>query len=726
MKVFSILKEKIPALLLIVLLLILQARCDLALPNYTSDIINIGVQQKGIAEVKPKVIRKSELDKLLLFMKDEDSKEVLSSYKLISKDDDEYLDDYPKLKDENLYVLDKDNDELDTPMAKSILILSYIENNNTKATSEIPIPEGMSFTDFVLMLPKEQRDEMLKKIDEAFKDIPDMISEQSAKSYIANEYKQIGIDTEKLQTDYIFQTGFKMLGIALVSMASAVCIGFLGSRVAAFIARETRKKIFRKVLSFSSVETKRFGIASLITRSTNDVQHIQMFTVMFLRTVVYAPVLAIGALLNVMETNSSMTWIIALAIVCVLSLVITLFSIAVPKFDKIQKMVDKLNLVTREIITGIPVIRAFSNQDHERERFDDANKSLTKILLFVDRIMSCMMPIMMFIMNGVTLLIVWNGAKGIDNGTIQLGDMMAFIQYAMQIIMSFLMICMVSIILPRAVISLKRINEILTTDNAIKDPKRPKKMDPEKKGYVEFKNVSFAYPDASENVLSNISFVAEPGKTTAIIGSTGSGKSTLVNLVPRLYDATEGEILVDGVNVRQLKQNDLHRIIGYVPQTGILFSGDIESNIKYGEKDISDKDMEEAAKISQAEEFIKTKAKKYKSEISQGGTNVSGGQKQRLSIARAVAKKPEIFIFDDSFSALDYKTDAQLRKELKKNTKNATILIVAQRISTIMNAEQIIVLDDGNIVGIGTHKELLKSCNVYQEIASSQLGKEEL
>ena len=576
------------------------------------------------------------------------------------------------------------------------------------------------------MMPKEQLTQVKAEFDEQFSEMPDSIISQAAVSYVKGEYEAIGIDMDKTQINYIFLSGVKMLGVALLSAALSVVVGFMASKVAAKTSMNLRSKVFKKVMSFSHTEMDKFSTASLITRSTNDIQQIQMVTVMMLRMILYAPILGIGAVIKVLNTNTSMTWIIALAVVVILAIVGVLFVTVMPRFKMLQKLVDKVNLVTREILTGLPVIRAFSTQKHEEERFDKANNELTKTNLFVNRVMSGMMPLMMFVMNGVTLLIVWNGGKGIDSGAMQVGDMMAFIQYAMQIIVAFLMITMMSIMLPRAAVSAVRVDEVLNTEISIKDNEKVEEFDNNKKGVVEFNNVSFKYPDADEDVLTNISFTAKPGETTAFIGSTGSGKSTLINLIPRFFDVTEGEILVDGVNIKNVSQHELRERIGYVPQKGVLFSGTIDSNLRYGRENATEKEIEKAAQIAQATEFIETKPEKYNTEIAQGGSNVSGGQKQRLSIARAIAKKPEIYIFDDSFSALDFKTDAALRKALKSETGNSTVLIVAQRISTILNAEQIIVLDEGKIVGKGTHKELLKNCEVYKQIALSQLSKEEL
>ena len=726
LKLIKYLKSSVGAVLMIVLLLVVQAFCDLSLPDYTSNIVNVGIQQGGVEDAVPKVIRKTELDKILLFITEDEKNEVLDNYTLLdsgSLSDDElnkYEDKYPQVADENIYELNninkKERESLNNIFGKPIMIVSTLEGEENSDQ----IFMGIS------MMPKEQRDAQFAQMEDKFDDISGSMITQAATTYIKNEYKSIGIDTDKMQINYIFLAGAKMIGIALISMAAAVVVGFLGSRVAAKVARNLRGEVFGKVMQFSNKEMEQFSTASLITRSTNDIQQIQMFIVIFLKMVLYAPILGLGGVYKVFQTDVSMSWIIALAVVVIFAVILTLFSVVMPKFKVVQKYVDKLNLVTREIVTGIPVIRAFSTQKHEYERFENANKDLTKTNLFVNRVMAGMMPIMMLIMNGVTVLIVWNGSKAIDAGNMQVGDMMAFMQYAMQIIMSFLMISMISILLPRAAVSAARVNEVLDTDIVLKDIESPKKFIESRKGYVEFKNVSFRYPDGDENVLENISFTARPGETTAFIGSTGSGKSTLVNLIPRFYDVTEGEILVNGINIKEVSQHDLRDKIGYVPQKGVLFSGTIESNLKYGNIEASDRVVKKAAEIAQATEFINSKPEKFESPIAQGGTNVSGGQKQRLSIARAIAKEPEIYIFDDSFSALDYKTDATLRRALKEETGDSTVLIVAQRISTILHADQIVVLDEGKVVGKGTHKELLKTCEVYREIAESQLSKEEL
>ncbi|TQO57689.1 ABC transporter ATP-binding protein [Paraclostridium bifermentans] len=729
-KLIKHLRNSVGSVILIVGLLTIQAICDLSLPDYTSNIVNIGIQQNGIENAVPEVIRESELNNLTIFMSDKDKSEVMKYYDLLDKGE------FKDIKiDEKVYKLNTNDkeviDKLNPIMSKSIMIVSGIEKNKTQIAKQmtppgVPVNPNMDIMATFKSMPKDSLKQIESKFDEKVDKMPESMVTQGAIGYVKGEYKAMGINVDKLQTNYIFKTGAIMLGVALISMLATVAVGYLGARVAAKLGRNLRKDVFHKVISFSNKEMDEFSTASLITRSTNDIQQVQMLMVMLLRIVFYAPILALGGVIKVLGTDTSMAWIIGVAVLAIISVVLVLFALVMPKFKSVQKLVDKVNLVTREMLTGMLVIRAFGTEKHEEKRFDNANTDLMKTNLFVNRTMSMMMPTMTLIMNLITILIVWNGAHRVDSGNMQVGDMMAFIQYTMQIIMAFLMISMVSMILPRAIVSMDRIDEVISKDVNIKDKKNTKEFDENKKGIVEFKNVSFRYPNAEEDVLRNITFTAKPGQTTAFIGSTGSGKSTLINLIPRFYDVTEGEILVDGVDVKDASQHNLRDRIGYVPQKGVLFSGDIDSNLRYGNQSATDEEVRKAAEIAQALEFIETKPDKFESEISQGGTNVSGGQKQRLSIARAIAKNPEIYIFDDSFSALDLKTDAALRKSLKEETGDSTVLIVAQRISTILNADQIIVLDQGSIVGIGKHEELLKNCEVYKEIAQSQLSKEEL
>ena len=753
LKIFKHLRNSSFIIFIIILLLAGQASCELSLPTYTSNIINIGIQQSGIENSVPEVIRKSEMDKLFIFLSDKNKNTILNNYKLLNKNslsDEEYnkyKDSYPALSDEEIYLLNtKDKDiikKLDNILGKPELIVYGLESDDESAkmiqqqmknnmTSNMSISnanqnlENMDMFAMLQSMPKKQKNNLIKEMNNQLINLPDAMISQSAVSFVKNEYNEIGIDTGKLQTQYILTTGAKMIGITILGVVAAITVGFLASRVGASLGRTLRSKTFEKVMRFSSKEMTEFSTASLITRSTNDIQQIQQMTVMMLRMVFFAPFMAIGGIYKALSTNASMAWIIGVAVLGVVVIVGILFATVMPRFKKLQNLVDRLNLVTREILTGLPVIRAFSTERFEEKRFDGVNKDLTKVNMFVNRMMSCMMPAMMLVMNAISVLIVWVGAKNIDTGAMQVGDMMAFIQYTMQIVMSFLMISMISVMLPRAAVSANRINEVLEKDIIIKEDKNPQAFDASKKGLVEFKNVSFKYPDADEDILHDINFTANSGETTAFIGSTGSGKSTLINLILRFHDVTKGEIKVDGVNIKNVKLHDLREKIGYVPQKGVLFSGTIDSNLRYGKKDATQEDIIKAAKIAQSIDFINDKEDKFDSEISQGGSNVSGGQKQRLSIARAIAKDPEIFIFDDSFSALDFKTDAKLRKALKSETSNSTVLIVAQRISTILDADQIVVLDEGRVVGKGTHKELLKNCEIYKEIALSQLSKEEL
>ena len=748
LKIMKYLKKSAVSVVAIIVLLLVQALCDISLPDYTSKIVNVGIQQGGIENAVPEVIKENELKRLLMFVDDNKRDTVEDSYTLVKSGDtsdekyDEYVEKYPELETENVYVLNKidkeKNEELNEILGKPEMALLAIEKDGEESKK---IKEGIlkmmppqaamvmkdkSLIEIMEAMQKEQLDSMKKEMFKKFDSMPESIITQSAIAYVNNEYKSIGIDMDNLQSKYILKSGAQMLGIAILSMFVTIIVTFLAAKVAATLGKTLRNNVYEKVMSFSNEEMKKFSTASLITRSTNDIQQIQMMMVMILRFIFYAPMMAMMGIFKVINTNVSMSWIIAVAVICIVFLLGIIFTFVMPKFKLVQKLVDKLNLVSREIITGIMPIRAFSNQKHEEERFEKANGDLTRVNIFVNRIMSCMMPAMMLVMNLIAVLIVYKGTYSIDAGTMQVGDMMAFIQYTMQIIMSFLVIGMMSVMIPRASVSAGRICEVIETEPTIEDPESAKEFSGNKKGVVEFKNVSFKYPDAEEEILSDISFTAKPGETTAFIGSTGSGKSTLINLIPRFFDVTEGQILVDGADIREVTQKDLRDKIGYVPQKGILFTGTIASNLRYGNTNATDEQIREAAEIAQATEFIDSKPEGFDTEIAQGGTNVSGGQKQRLSIARAIAKNPEIYIFDDSFSALDLKTDAALRKALKKKTGDSTVLIVAQRISTILHAEQIIVLDEGRIVGKGTHEELLKNCEIYKQIALSQLSKEEL
>ena len=748
------------AMIAIVLILVVQAYCDLSLPAYTSDIVNVGIQQGGIEDEVPRQIATEEMEKLLLFVSEDDQQTVMDAY---TEDNTSYKKEAYVLKDsvaeeentmENLKDIlqipmmmtsgiesgsdttkqmeDKLKEQMSQGMAQSMpqgadqTMPEGMPQGESQAESQAVSLDDMSMFDLLKMLPAEQRATMVEKIEEQMSEMPDTILDQASVSFCRSAYKDLGMDMDQTQIHYLLKTGGQMAALALLGMPASIMVAFLASRVGASAGRDLRSGVFHKVVGFSNNEFNHFSTASLITRSTNDIQQIQMLIVMLLRMVLYAPILAIGGVLQVMKTNVSMSWIIGLAVIIIAFVVLLLFLVVMPKFKVLQNLVDKLNLVTREILTGLPVIRAFSTEKHEEERFDDANRTLTKTNLFVNRAMTFMMPVMMLVMNGVSVLIVWTGAHGISDGQMQVGDMMAFIQYTMQIIMGFLMLCMISIMLPRAAVAADRVEEVLKSETMIHDPKQEKHFPEDGKGVLTFDHVSFRYPGADEDVLEDITFTAKPGETTAIIGSTGSGKSTLVNLIPRFYDVTSGDITLDGVDIREVKQHELREKLGYVPQKGVLFSGDIASNIMFGNSHGSDDEMIEAAEIAQATEFIDTKPEKYKSPISQGGSNVSGGQKQRLSIARAIAKHPQVFIFDDSFSALDYKTDVTLRRALAEKTSGSTVLIVAQRISTILHAEQIIVLDEGKVAGKGTHAELLKNCPVYREIAESQLSRKEL
>ena len=733
-KLFKFLKPYAAAVAAIICILVVQAYCDLSLPTYTSDIVNVGIQQGGIDEALPDTISKKDLNHLLLLVPSDRQKIVKNAYtESVEKYD--YNGTVMELKasvKEDKKKVDRLSEILGKPMLMAAgfdsgsEMTQKIEEQMRTQMSGIPNVDKMDIYDMLEFMGAEGRNALIGQMDQQMDSMQDSIIAQAAAGYIKDAYTHIGIDTDQIETTYILHTGAKMLALAFLGMAASILVGLLASRVGAGVGRRLRENVFRKVVGFSNAEFDKFSTASLITRSTNDIQQIQLLLVMILRMVLYAPIMAIGGIWKVFHTNVDMSWIIGLAVAVIIVIVGFLFLVVMPKFKLIQNQVDKLNLVSREILTGLSVIRAFGTQKYEEERFDDANKALTKTNLFVNRAMTFMMPLMMFVMNSIAVLIVWVGGHSINDGAMQVGDMMAFIQYTMQIIMAFLMICMISVMLPRAAVSAGRVDEVLTSETMIHDPGNPSHIPEEGKGKIVFDHVSFRYPGAEEDVLHDISFTAEPGKTTAFIGSTGCGKSTLVNLIPRFYDVTDGKITIDGKDIRNVSQHELREKLGYVPQKAVLFSGDIASNILYGNPDGSEAEMTEAATIAQATEFIEQKKKKYKSTISQGGSNVSGGQKQRLSIARAIAKHPDIYIFDDSFSALDYKTDATLRAKLKEKTSESTVMIVAQRISTILHADQIIVLDDGQIVGKGTHKELLKNCEAYYQIASSQLSESEL
>ncbi|WP_371277701.1 ABC transporter ATP-binding protein [Dorea sp.] len=733
-KLFKFLKPYAAAVAAIICILVVQAYCDLSLPTYTSDIVNVGIQQGGIDEALPDTISKKDLNHLLLLVPSNRQKIVKNAYtESVEKYD--YNGTVMELKasvKEDKKKVGRLSEILGKPMLMAAgfdsgsEMTQKIEEQMRTQMSGIPNVDKMDIYDMLEFMGAEGRNTLIGQMDQQMDSMQDSMIAQAAAGYIKDAYTHIGIDTDQIETIYILHTGAKMLALAFLGMAASILVGLLASRVGAGVGRRLRENVFRKVVGFSNAEFDKFSTASLITRSTNDIQQIQLLLVMILRMVLYAPIMAIGGIWKVFHTNVDMSWIIGLAVAVIIVIVGFLFLVVMPKFKLIQNQVDKLNLVSREILTGLSVIRAFGTQKYEEERFDDANKALTKTNLFVNRAMTFMMPLMMFVMNSIAVLIVWVGGHSINDGAMQVGDMMAFIQYTMQIIMAFLMICMISVMLPRAAVSAGRVDEVLTSETMIHDPGNPSHIPEEGKGKVVFDHVSFRYPGAEEDVLHDISFTAEPGKTTAFIGSTGCGKSTLVNLIPRFYDVTDGKITIDGKDIRNVSQHELREKLGYVPQKAVLFSGDIASNILYGNPDGSEAEMTEAATIAQATEFIEQKKKKYKSTISQGGSNVSGGQKQRLSIARAIAKHPDIYIFDDSFSALDYKTDATLRAKLKEKTSESTVMIVAQRISTILHADQIIVLDDGQIVGKGTHKELLKSCEAYYQIASSQLSENEL
>jgi ATP-binding cassette subfamily B multidrug efflux pump len=727
-------------------LLFVQANADLALPDYMSRIVNNGIQQGGVENAVPKAIRQSTMDKLLLFMSSDTQSLVLGDYTLVTQDSPDYdrlVEEYPTLAEEPIYVLkDVDRAEIDrlNPiMGRALVVVSAIEQMMENPSLAPPagsdtgmgfdlskLPPGTDVFALLAQLPDAQKAQIADAIESRFATLGESMINQMAVAAVKAEYDALGMDTGKLQTSYILRTGTTMLLISLLGGACTIAVGFLAARTAAGAARDIRQAVFRKVESFSSAEFDQFSTASLITRSTNDVTQVQMVIFMIMRMVFYAPIIGVGGVIRAIDKSASMWWIIAVAVMALLGLILVVFWIALPKFRIMQELVDRLNLVTREHLSGMMVIRAFNKQTFEQDRFDKANRDLTDTSLFIARVMVTMMPVMMLLMNGISLTILWVGAHQVAEANMQVGDMIAFLQYAMQIVFAFLMLSMMFIFLPRASVSGGRIADVLETEMAIKDPPQPKPLADPFAGAIEFRNVSFRYPDALDDILHNITFTAQPGETTAFIGSTGCGKSTLVNLIPRFYDATGGSILVSGTDIRDVTQHDLREKIGYVPQKGTLFSGTIESNLRYGDEHASDEILAEATEIAQADEFIFSKPEGLTAEIAQGGANVSGGQKQRLAIARALVKQPPIYIFDDSFSALDFKTESALRRALKAKTDGSTVLIVTQRVATVKNADQIIVLDEGRIMGKGTHQDLMETCETYREIALSQLTREEL
>ena len=743
-RLFKYLKPYTLLIIISMIFLFIQANADLALPDYLSRIVNNGIQQNGVENAVPEAIRQSELDKLVIFMDVEQTDLVLGVYQLVTpatSESENYLDDYPALENEAIYVLsDLDSSQIDTLnpiLGKALVAVSGIQqmiDDPSQASmfgegfefDPSRIPAGMDVFQALGMMPESQRSVLTIKMDEMFSTLGESMVNQMAVGAVKVEYEALGMDALEIQRNYILRIGGTMLLISLLGGVSTIITGYLSSKTAAGAAREIRKDVFKKVESFTSAEFNKFSTASLITRSTNDITQVQTVIFMMMRMVLFAPILGIGGIIRAVEKSASMWWLITLAVVTLIGLIIIVFVVAVPKFKIMQDLIDRLNLVTRENLSGMMVIRSFNKQDGEMVRFDKANRDLTETGLFVARVMVTMMPLMMLIMNVLSLAIIWVGAHQVAEATMQVGDMMAFMQYAMQIVMAFLMMSMMFIFLPRAAVSGDRIADVLETEIEIQDPEEPKTFIQPVRGEIEFRDVSFRYPDAKDDVIQNISFSAKPGQTTAFIGSTGCGKSTVINLIPRFYDVTQGSILLDGIDIREVSQSDLRDTIGYVPQKGTLFSGTIESNLLYADKDASSTDVREALDIAQASEFVFDDDEGLEAEISQGGTNVSGGQRQRLAIARALVKKPPIYIFDDSFSALDFKTDSTLRRELKEKTGDSTVLIVTQRVATVKNADQIIVLDKGRVVGLGTHKELMKICETYQEIASSQLSEEEL
>ncbi len=738
-KLFKHLKPFLWAIILIFVLLFAQAMLDLALPGYMANIVNVGIQQDGISNAVPQALSVTEFNRISFFLTADQINQVKSDYVLLDKQSlsaSDYAKDvktYPQLANEDIYKINTTNKKeissLDTIFSHTLPIVANLEQNTAATFAQFGIPYTAGEDPFATLaqLPPAQISALQSAAETQINAIePDLLTEYSV-AYLTIEYKALGMNTGTIQHHYLFDIGEIMVLITLASAACSVTVGYISARIAAGVGRNMRKQLFVRVESFSNTEFDKFSTASLITRSTNDITQIQMLLVMLFRIVFYAPIIGIGGILKVLGSANSMLWIIGAAVGALITIMVVMFIVVLPKFQSMQKLIDKLSLVMREHLTGLMVIRAFNAQKHEEERFDKANQDLTKTSLFVNRaVLVFLMPTMMFLMNAVMILIIWVGAHEVNAGTMQVGNLMAFMQYAVLIIFAFLMISIVFIMIPRASVSAVRISEVLETEPVIVDPEKPEKFRTDRKGVIEFRDVAFRYPGAEDDVLKHITFTAKPGQTTAIIGSTGSGKSTLVNLIPRFYDATGGAVLVDGVDVRNVTQHDLRDKIGYVAQKAVLFSGTIESNIKYGNENATQEEVAKYAETAQALDIINESEQGYDTPVSQGGTNLSGGQKQRLAIARALAKRPEIYIFDDSLSALDFKTDMALRKALKKETSDATVLIVTQRVSTIMGAEQIVVLDNGEIAGVGTHRDLMKNCQVYQEIALSQLSKEEL
>jgi ATP-binding cassette subfamily B protein len=744
LRLIKYLKPYALLIILAIVLLFIQANADLALPDYLSRIVNNGIQQSGVENAVPEAIRQSEMDKLLIFMSSEQADRTLSAYDLVvpaSPNANQYLEDYPELADEPIYVL-KDVAQAEIDALKPIMGSAFVAVSGIERLAEDPsaaeelgeslgfdipqIPAGTDVFTLLRMMPADMRSTITDAMNEGLAALGESMINQMAVGAVKAEYEALGADTSKIQRDYLMRTGGMMLLISLLGGACTIAVSYLASRTAAGFARDIRLKAFTKVESFSSAEFDHFSTASLITRSTNDVSQVQMVIFMIMRMVFYAPIIGVGGVIRAIDKSADMWWIIGLAVVVLLGLIMTVFAISLPKFRIMQSLIDRLNLVTRENLSGMMVIRAFNKEDDEEERFDKANRNLADTSLFIARVMVTMMPIMMLLMNAISMGIIWVGAHQVAEANIQVGDMIAFMQYAMQIVFAFLMMSMMFIFLPRAAVSGGRLADILETEISITDPEEPKQFSKPFSGRIEFRDVSFRYPGALDDVLYNISFTAEPGETTAFIGSTGCGKSTVINLIPRFYDVTEGAIFLDGIDIRQVEQSDLRDKIGFVPQHGTLFSGTMESNLRYADEDASVEALKEAADIAQASEFIFSDPEGFEAPIAQGGANVSGGQKQRLAIARALVKKPPIYIFDDSFSAVDFKTESALRKALNDKTQDSNVLIVTQRVATVKNADQIIVLDEGRVVGKGKHRELMETCETYQEIARSQLSEEEL